>query len=422
MSARPMTTRQILLNHTKYDSDGNVDASDMLSKACYAEWVNTRKTPPRSPHTAFRDAVKKVLIGSSRVTPFPPKVEAAVLELMREKEVWPCFANLPNIGIGKRGWKVRGYHQRKMMGETESIESASGDSDSNNEEDLDIAQNKLKATPHGTELTNDGKPAGAFLTPELFSMLEPQADSTKNRCLVRKKMSSCEILLQTRKANPKTKQKIERYDSNHSAGSVDSHSILLSLLPQTGEFDSDRPAQSQQSVDIFSQNATTEPHSFKSLLQPANSQDLGSNNVESNIFSIAKKNAGCNELPKWYQTGIPRHRKPNIHANGHTRRRFTDSDFGSLGTHKYRQPQVGNVEPQLTQKMFESHNIADQRRYSFPAPELLHTPTEQPFMLEHTNGFHNHDPIQYHNEVERRAVQRKDFYPDSFEQHCTISS
>jgi len=79
------------------------------------------------------------------------------------------------------------------------------------------------------------------------------------------------------------------------------------------------------------------------------------------------------------------------------------------------------VQPQLTQKMFESYNIADQRRYSYPAPELLDTPTEQPFMVEHTNGFYNHDP-KYYNEVERRAVQRKDFYPDSFEQQCTISS
>jgi len=424
--AKALTTRQILLKYAKKDADGKVDATGMLSKECYQEWVSTRQVTPRVPHTAFRDAVKKVLIGSSRVTPFPPDVEAAVLELMREKVVWPCFAEIPNIGIGKRGWRVRGYHQRKMMEDSDqdySEEDKDDGATSGTEQMTEpISHSEPMTAPnsrHGTDFKQYST-SGTFLTPELFSMIvrtNSASEKTKpGPKLVRKKMSSCDILrdakiksqalsgqkMQRRNSKVQTKEPVKRYDSH---SSVDSHSILLSLLPQTselGESHDESPCQQQSSINDLFDSAPIVPETASST-QHSQLVDLPFTDTAPLFPSQPKKpSLGQTKPGKSFATGV------FSKSDG---RRRGNTDFGPWGTNQARYHAGYKQGLGFNGVDFLGQNVQEQRRNSFPNES-----SKKGFQIPEWNS-----TKQYRPEVqEQRASQQQDFCTDWIEQHCTI--
>ncbi|GBG33996.1 Hypothetical Protein FCC1311_102192, partial [Hondaea fermentalgiana] len=60
-----------------------------------------------------QDALKSIVMANNRCKPFPPAVEHDLLRHLRAERVWPCFENDPSVQIGKRGWKIMGYHERQ---------------------------------------------------------------------------------------------------------------------------------------------------------------------------------------------------------------------------------------------------------------------------------------------------------------------
>jgi len=95
---------------------GNPDTSQLLSKECFERWLKTRKIRPKDPPRAFKDAIKTVVTANNRCKPFPEDVEADLLKRLRKEEIWPCFAHDESIGIGKRGWRILGFNERKRLG------------------------------------------------------------------------------------------------------------------------------------------------------------------------------------------------------------------------------------------------------------------------------------------------------------------
>jgi hypothetical protein len=426
---KALTTRQILLKYAVKDAKGNVDASGMLSKECYNEWVQTRSTAPRVPHTAFRDAVKKVLIGSSRVTPFPPEVEAAVLVILREKVVWPCFADIPRIGIGKRGWHVRGYHQRKLMGDS----SDTNDSEEDKEEDEAFSSSELATGPEvkpepGQHAQLAFKSYGSnesFLTPELFSMIVRTNNSSEAKKLkpqlIRKKMSSCEILRDA-KIESQALSKMSRYDSrsdkkerikrNDSHNSVSSQSILLSLLPQTDESDLHEeqshhtPSHQQQStgIDVFD-TCNPAPSHLKQTGQTQHPQSFDSAFTDALSWPDSKSpSLGQSKTGKSFSTGVFSKAEGRLRGN---------TDFGAWGVNHARQQAEyrqnhgrelfarNTIFPTGTAEDLSDHHAANElRRNSFPT-----TSKGSPVW----NSLKHNDP----------PSQQK-YCADWMEQHCTI--
>lgn len=427
--AKALTTRQILLKYAKTDAAGNVDATGMLGKECYQEWVSTRQVVPRVPHTAFRDAVKKVLIGSSRVTPFPPNVEAAVLELMREKEVWPCFAGIPRIGIGKRGWRVRGYHQRKMMGDSDqdySEEDKDDGATSGSEQMTEPISHPEPMTapipqPRPETSFKHHTSSDTFLTPELFSMIvrtnSTSAGNKPKPQLVRKKMSSCDILrdakiksqalsgqkIQRRNSQAPKKEPVKRYDSH---SSVDSHSILLSLLPQTSDFGESHDeslCQQQNSINDLFDSAPIVPETA-SPTQHSHLVDLPFTDTTPLFPSQPKKpSLGQAKPGKSFTTGA------FSKADG---RRRGNTDFGAWGTNQARQYAEYRQGLGFNGVDLSGQNVQEQRRNSFPNQSFK----GKGFQIPDWNS-----TKQYRLEVqEQRPSQQQDFCTDWLEQHCTI--
>lgn len=99
----------------KYNED-EIDVSGLLSIECYQLWLSTRKEIPKdSPH-AFRKAVTGHVRGDHGLNPFPREVEEALIILLRQKKVWPCFEGTGKK-IGSRGFQTLGYWERHGKGE-----------------------------------------------------------------------------------------------------------------------------------------------------------------------------------------------------------------------------------------------------------------------------------------------------------------
>mmetsp|Transcript_25096 Transcript_25096/g.54170 ORF Transcript_25096/g.54170 Transcript_25096/m.54170 type:complete len:382 (+) Transcript_25096:471-1616(+) len=94
---------------------GGVDASDILGRPCFQKWLKTRSARPKNPPRAFKDAIKTIILATNRCRPFPPEVEESLLGYLRKERVWPCFEDQEGVKIGKRGWKIIGFHERKSL-------------------------------------------------------------------------------------------------------------------------------------------------------------------------------------------------------------------------------------------------------------------------------------------------------------------
>mmetsp|Transcript_3709 Transcript_3709/g.4265 ORF Transcript_3709/g.4265 Transcript_3709/m.4265 type:complete len:491 (-) Transcript_3709:84-1556(-) len=113
------TSFDVFMRFVKETADGKVDCSKMVGKECYERWLQTRIKPPSKPAESFRRALTAHCRGVDGRRPFPPKVEASLLEVLRECKIWSCFENT-TINIGSRGYKAVGYWEKKKLEESNS--------------------------------------------------------------------------------------------------------------------------------------------------------------------------------------------------------------------------------------------------------------------------------------------------------------
>ena len=109
----------VFRNYIKYNSDGKLDVSGILTKECFDEWLTTRASEPKNLEEAFRKAVVGHCQGLWGRKPFPYKIEVELLKLLRKRRVWPCFAKSKHrIGIGgfraTRYWEKYSQKHRKI--------------------------------------------------------------------------------------------------------------------------------------------------------------------------------------------------------------------------------------------------------------------------------------------------------------------
>ena len=124
-----MSSLAVFLRFVHRDEEGNIDASRVVSRQCFDEWLSSKgENVPRDPEEAFR----KALIGhcnwssyssfvthclpsgkgAHRMKPFEPEVEAALLRVLKSFQIWPCFARSKRK-IGLLGIRVRGYWESR---------------------------------------------------------------------------------------------------------------------------------------------------------------------------------------------------------------------------------------------------------------------------------------------------------------------
>lgn len=108
MGASVGQTLQILLKYVCYDDNSEIIELKMLTRDCYDEWLDRKPRKPAYPEEAFRKIITGHCQARDGLDPFPPKVEASVLEVIRQKEIWPCFRNT-QVRIGMRGFTKQGY-------------------------------------------------------------------------------------------------------------------------------------------------------------------------------------------------------------------------------------------------------------------------------------------------------------------------
>jgi len=89
-------------------------AEAVLGKACFDEWVASRKSRPQKPEESFRKAITAHLCKASGRRPFTPEVEAAILKIVRQKKPWPMAVQL-NLTIGANGFRAKGYHEQREL-------------------------------------------------------------------------------------------------------------------------------------------------------------------------------------------------------------------------------------------------------------------------------------------------------------------
>jgi hypothetical protein len=116
-----------------------LDASGVVSKACFNEWVATRvvQTSSFDYEKSFQRALTAHLTGSDGRKPFKPEEEEAVLLVVRQKRTWYVCActYAPDAGqrsafastrstVGQQGFRALGYHERKRQTSMGDLDSA----------------------------------------------------------------------------------------------------------------------------------------------------------------------------------------------------------------------------------------------------------------------------------------------------------
>ncbi len=101
------------------NKDGELDASGVFSDECFNEWLSTRRCPVKNCNESFRRALLSHLTGQCGRKPFSPLMEKAVLKLVKQNEVWKCFAgkrdrNGKPINVGAYGFRGMGYWESVM--------------------------------------------------------------------------------------------------------------------------------------------------------------------------------------------------------------------------------------------------------------------------------------------------------------------
>jgi len=92
-----------------------LDAAEIVSKACYDEWMSAREYDCAD-HAGktFQRALTGHISASDGRLPFSPEEEAAILKVIRAKRIWPCFeGSNPPLSIGAKGFRSKGFHERQ---------------------------------------------------------------------------------------------------------------------------------------------------------------------------------------------------------------------------------------------------------------------------------------------------------------------
>jgi hypothetical protein len=116
------TSHEIFMSFVRVLPCGAVDCSDILSPKCYQRWLETRTARSSDESECFRKSlIAKVTRTDCGSAAFPPAVEAALLVLLRKREVWPCFKGKLDsltgrpIKIGSKGMRSLGFHEREQL-------------------------------------------------------------------------------------------------------------------------------------------------------------------------------------------------------------------------------------------------------------------------------------------------------------------
>jgi len=134
-SGSRMTAMEIFHIHTKWYTDPNgklyVDASGIISRECYEQWLASRKKMPNRPEETFRKSILCHCTSSDGGSaPFQPEVELSLLKLLRQSgKVWPCFRGQIDkdgkpVNIGLKGLRATGYHEKKAQQQSPAAKRA----------------------------------------------------------------------------------------------------------------------------------------------------------------------------------------------------------------------------------------------------------------------------------------------------------
>lgn len=121
---REVSSYKIFNRFVKVDeSTGEIDASQILSPACYDAWVKSRRKKPKKPQEAFRRALTAHCRGVDGRKPFTEGVERSLLVELRRKKPWACFENCKGCGsIGVQGFPSQGYHEKEAQEKSQRMQ------------------------------------------------------------------------------------------------------------------------------------------------------------------------------------------------------------------------------------------------------------------------------------------------------------
>lgn len=111
--APPMSIR-LFREYLVVNADGTIDARGIISKACFYEWLKTRRIEETAEACKkYQRTLSNHLSGVDGRCPFNKNEEDAILRVVRRKERWPCFG--PEITIGHTGFRSKGYHEKQQQ-------------------------------------------------------------------------------------------------------------------------------------------------------------------------------------------------------------------------------------------------------------------------------------------------------------------
>ena len=71
-----------------------LDATEVISKECFEDWISSRKTTPIHPRRSFQRALSAHITGLGGRMAFEENEEIAILKVIRQPIRWPCFDDI----------------------------------------------------------------------------------------------------------------------------------------------------------------------------------------------------------------------------------------------------------------------------------------------------------------------------------------
>lgn len=94
------------------NADGTIDASQVHSKECYEMWLQRKNKTATSEEAKYFHRTLSSHVGAfDGRSGFTVEEEAAILIVLRQKCVWPCFQGT-NLTHGARGFRALGMHEK----------------------------------------------------------------------------------------------------------------------------------------------------------------------------------------------------------------------------------------------------------------------------------------------------------------------
>ena len=137
------TSLEIFREYILLLPDGTLDASPIISRDCYMAWLGTRRQVTKDPEKTFQRTLSSHLTAIDGRAPFTEKEEEAILQVLRQGNVWPCFSGC-EVRFGCSGFRARGYHEKLRTQDEGSSENGSSCSG--------LVSKKLKPTAEVADL------------------------------------------------------------------------------------------------------------------------------------------------------------------------------------------------------------------------------------------------------------------------------